>query len=64
MRLTAEREGQPRRLGRVRFYSHEDARWYVEAREEAGTWPEGHDAVITDTRTGERWTLVDGWVAL
>lgn len=59
-RLSAEREAAPSAdLGE--FTSLDAAAAEVEQAEEAGAWPEGHEAVATNTVTGDQYMYVDGW---
>lgn len=70
-RLEAEREGSTLSTGRSCVCDVETAaklwgRLVVEEMDEAGTWPEGHDALLVHPETGRSWSYIgdlagDGW---
>lgn len=59
--LEAERNGEVAATWQVA--SPEEAQAIVEQGEEDGTWPEGHDAVLT-APNGDRSMFVDDWEPL
>ena len=57
-KLYAERDDSQRKIGEG--FTKTKAKAIVTKMEEAGTWPEGYDAVFVDGH-GKYWFLADSW---